>query len=93
MVTILGIVLAIFRHPISLMLDEAVWKSAIGPWSVIANLLLGTPIIDPRPYYKTSAMAALAFTISTPLAVLTVWFAMHWACQLVYRAWLEISDD
>ena len=91
--TVVGVVLAIFRHPISGMLDESVWKSAVGPWTVLGNLILGTEIIDPKPHFKKSVLAAVAFTISTPLAVLTAWFTVQFGCVWVYRAWLEISDD
>jgi|GEM_PF-6435976 len=91
--TVVGIVLAIFRHPIGHMLDESVWKSAVGPWTVLGNLLMGTPIIDPRPHFEKSVLAAVVFTISTPLAVLTAWFSVQFGCMWVYRAWLEISDD
>lgn len=91
--TVLAVTLAIFRHPLSSLVDEAVWKSAVGPWTVVGNLLFGTPIIDPRPHFETSVMSALVFTISTPLAVLAVFFSVVGACQFVYRKWLEVSDD
>lgn len=92
-ITVVGVVLAIFRHPISMMVDEAVWKSAAGPWTVLANLIFGTPIIDPKPYIKSSPLSALAFTVSTPLAILTAFSCIMWGGQLVYRVWLELSDD
>ena len=71
---------------------------------VLEGMLSGVPcvttrfngaaeIIDPRPYLNTSVMATLAFTVSRPLAVLTVWFSVQFGCQFVYRAWLEMSDD
>lgn len=91
--TVLGLMLAVFRHPLSQMLDEAVWKSAVGPWTIIGNLFLGTEIIDPRPHFKKSVMAALAFTVSTPLAVLAVWFTLQGLIMWGYRMWLEVSDD
>lgn len=91
--TILGLLLAVFRHPLGQMLDESVWKSAVAPWTVVGNLFLGTAIIDPRPHFEKSAMAAVAFTVSTPLAVLTVFFALQGALMWIYRMWLEVSDD
>ena len=91
--TVVGIALAIFRHPLSQVLDESVWKSAVGPWTVLANFIFGTDIIDPRPHFKKNVVTAVVFTISTPLAVLTAWFSVQFGCMWVYRAWLELSDD
>jgi hypothetical protein len=91
--TVLGVTLALFRHPLSQVVDEDVWKSAVGPWTVIGNFLFDTPIIDPRPHFDKSVMSAVVFTISTPLAVLSVFFLLQAVVRFMYLKWLEVSDD
>lgn len=90
--TVAGILLAIFRHPIQLMFDSRVWQAAVAPWSLYGWLFWGGEIVRP-PNLKTSPMVAIAFTISTPIAVLTGFFGGWGILKLIADLWKRMSRD
>ena len=89
--TVVAVLLAIFRHPIQLMLDARVWQAAVAPWSVYAWLLWGGQLTQP-PDLKSSPMVAIAFTISTPLAVLAAFFGGWAILRTILLLWHRIAE-
>ena len=88
--TVVAVLLAIFRHPIQLLIDPRVWQATISPWSVYAWLFCGGDVVQP-PDFKSAPMAAIAFTVSTPLAVLAAFFGGWGLLRLIGRCWRQVS--
>ena len=90
--TVVAVLLAIFRHPIRLLFDPRVWQATVAPWSVYAWLFWRGDFVRP-PDLKSAPMAAIAFAVSTPLAVLTAFFGGWGLLRLIGRCWRQVSHE
>ena len=90
--TVVGILLAVFRHPLQLMLDPRVWQATVAPWSLYRWLLWGGEIVRP-PDLRSNPMSAIAFTVSAPAAFLAGLFGLIRLGRFVRSIWAKISRD
>ena len=91
-ITVVAILLAIFRHPIQLMFDQRVWQAIVAPWSLYAWLFWGGEVIR-LPNLKSSPMVAIAFTISAPAAVLAGFYGLWGLARGIRTLWRRVSRD
>ena len=86
LITTLAMLLAIFRHPISLLFSDTVRKWAMVPWSLYGWLFFGMEVTNPKTLQK-DLMGIFAMLINIVFAVLLPLLALQGAKELFVWLW------
>ena len=86
-ITAVGLLLIVFRHPIQLLLGVRIGKAAAAPWSFFGWLFFGTDLITVQELGKLNIIQLIVFCTNVVLAVLTAYAVGVVIFKLLQHAW------